>query len=229
MKISLSTNWQKIFDKLLQDKDFIQLLLDVDKLYSLKTIYPKKEDIFRCFNFFDVEDTKVVIIGQDPYYNPHQANGLSFSVNKDVKIPKSLFNIFKELNNDLNIKRTNSDLTDWAKQGVLLLNANLTVEKSKPLSHRYLNWEKYTDFIISELSKQTKNVVYILWGNNAINKAKLIDKNNNLILKSSHPSPLSAFVSFFNSKPFSKANNYLKKHHRKTINWKNNFCCCLFL
>ena len=219
MKISLSTNWQKIFDKLLQDKDFIQLLLDVDKLYSLKTIYPKKEDIFRCFNFFDVEDTKVVIIGQDPYYNPHQANGLSFSVNKDVKIPKSLFNIFKELNNDLNIKRTNSDLTDWAKQGVLLLNANLTVEKSKPLSHRYLNWEKYTDFIISELSKQTKNVVYILWGNNAINKAKLIDKNNNLILTSSHPSPLSAFVSFFNSKPFSKANNYLKKHHRKTINW----------
>ena len=219
MQLKIRTNWIEVFNQLLKDNEFVQLLNKVEQLYSKSTVYPKQEEIFKCFNYFNVEDTKVVIIGQDPYYNPNQANGLAFSVNQGVKTPKSLVNIFKELNNDLNIKRDNADLTDWAEQGVLLLNSSLTVQSGKPMSHHYLNWEKYTDYIISSLSQHVKHVVYILWGNNAINKAKLIDQDNNYIITSSHPSPLSAYVSFFGSKCFSKTNDYLVKHNKKLIKW----------
>ncbi|MCF0227311.1 MAG: uracil-DNA glycosylase [Malacoplasma sp.] len=219
MDFNIKTNWKVVFNELLKDGEFVQLLNKVEHLYSTTKAYPKKEDIFKCFNYFNIEDTKVVIIGQDPYHNPDQANGLAFSVNDGVKTPKSLVNIFKELNNDLGIKRTNANLEDWAKQGVLLLNSSLTVELNKPQSHLYLNWAKYTDYIISYLSTHVKHVVYILWGNNAINKVNIIDTNINCIIKSSHPSPLSAHVSFFNSHPFSKANDYLKKHNRKPIKW----------
>ena len=219
MELNIKTNWKSFFNELLKDEEFVQLLNKVEQLYLNKKVYPKKEEIFKCFNYFNIEDTKVVIIGQDPYYNVNQANGLAFSVNEGVRTPKSLVNIFKELESDLKIKRINADLTDWAKQGVLLLNTSLTVEDGKPNSHHYLNWTKYTDLVIKYLSQHVKHVVYILWGNNAILKAKLIDKNNNCIITSSHPSPLSAFVSFFNSKPFSKTNNYLIKNNRQPIKW----------
>lgn len=219
MQIKLSTNWQKIFDELLKQDYFKSILNQVDDLYLSRTIFPPRERIFACFNYFNIENTKVVIIGQDPYYKPNQANGLSFSVNSGCKIPKSLNNIFKELKNDLNIERTNENLEDWAKQGVLLLNGSLTVEYNKPMSHKYLNWEKVTDFIISYLNKHVNNVVYILWGNYAIKKAKLIDANKNKIISSAHPSPLSAYNGFFGSKPFSKTNNYLISLNKKPIKW----------
>ena len=194
MELNIKTNWKKFFNELLKDQEFVQLLNKVEQLYSTTEVYPKKSEIFRCFNYFDIENTKVVIIGQDPYYNKGQANGLAFSVNKGVKTPKSLINIFKELGNDLKIERKDADLTDWAKQGVLLLNTSLSVESGKPNSHQSLNWAKYTDKIIKYLSEHVKHVVYILWGNNAIEKSKLINNLNNLIITSSHPSPLSAFV-----------------------------------
>lgn len=219
MQLNIQTNWKNFFNELLKDQEFVQLLDKVEQLYLISTVYPRKEEIFKCFNYFNIEDTKVVIIGQDPYYNVNQANGLAFSVNSGVKTPKSLVNIFKELQSDLNIKRTDADLTDWAKQGVLLLNSSLTVEDGIPNSHHYLNWSKYTDMIIKYLSQHVKHVVYILWGNNAIEKQSLIDKSNNCVITSSHPSPLSAHVSFFNSKPFSKTNDYLTKYNRTPIKW----------
>ena len=219
MNVGIHTNWSKVFDDQQIKTDLISILNQLETLYQAKTIYPDKQNIFSCFNFFNIEDTKVVIIGQDPYYKPNQANGLAFSVNDNVKLPKSLINIFKELQSDLNIKRTNGNLTDWAKQGVLLLNESLTVEANKPMSHKYLNWCKITDFVIKYLNQHVKHVVYILWGNQAISKKQLIDLNNNLVLTSSHPSPLSAYVSFFGSKPFSKTNNYLIKNNREPIKW----------
>lgn len=219
MKVVINTDWVKVFDKQEIKLDLNNILNQLDTLYQSKTIYPDKQSIFACFNFFNIKDTKVVIIGQDPYYKPNQANGLAFSVNEHVKLPKSLINIFKELQNDLNIKRTNGNLADWAKQGVLLLNESLTVEANKPMSHKYLNWSKITDFVIQYLNQHVKHVVYILWGNQAISKKQLIDPDNNLVLTSSHPSPLSAHVSFFGSKPFSRANNYLIANNSKPIKW----------
>ena len=219
MSINLKTNWSKVLENPEIKSDLDNILSKLDVLYQTKTIFPKKEDIFKCFNYFNVNQTKVVIIGQDPYYLPNQAIGLSFSVNDSTPLPKSLVNIFNELSNDLNIKRTNSNLSDWAAQGVLLLNGSLTVEAFKPMSHSYLNWSKITDFVIKYLNQNNKNVVYILWGNYAIKKADFIDKTNNLVLTSSHPSPLSAHVSFFGSKPFSKTNDYLIKHNLKPIKW----------
>lgn len=219
MNVFINTDWSKVFDEKQIKSDLINILDKLDTLYQSKIIYPDKQNIFACFNFFNIKDTKVVIIGQDPYYKPDQANGLAFSVNDHVKLPKSLINIFKELESDLSIKRTNGNLTDWAKQGVLLLNESLTVQANKPMSHKYLNWSKITDFVIKYLNQHVEHVVYILWGNQAISKKQLINLDNNLVLTSSHPSPLSAHVSFFGSKPFSKANNYLIKNNFKPIKW----------
>ena len=219
MNVFINTDWSKVFDEKQIKPDLIGILNQLDTLYQSKIIYPDKQSIFACFNFFNIKDTKVVIIGQDPYYKPNQSNGLAFSVNDYVKLPKSLINIFKELQSDLNIKRINGNLTDWAKQGVLLLNESLTVEADKPMSHKYLNWSKITDFVIQYLNQHVNHVVYILWGNQAIGKKKLINLDNNLVLTSSHPSPLSAHVSFFGSKPFSKTNNYLIKNNIKSIKW----------
>ena len=218
MEINLKTNWKYFFNKI-QIKNIVDHILNqVRKLYEHKIIFPKKEEIFRCFNYFNIEDTKVVIIGQDPYYKMNQANGLAFSVNEECPLPKSLKNIFTELKNDLNIVRTNGNLSSWAQQGVLLLNSILTVEYNHPGSHYYLQWEKITDEVIKELQKY-KNIVYILWGNWAKSKIKLINQNNNLVIFSSHPSPLSAHCGFFGSKPFSKTNNYLKSKNIKVISW----------
>lgn len=219
MQINIKTNFKDIFDNFLKQKEFVDLLDKVDQLYSLNEVFPPKNLIFDCFNYFNIEDTKVVIIGQDPYHGINQANGLAFSVNDNVKLPKSLINIFKELKNDLGIIKTNGNLSSWAKQGVLLLNSTLTVNKNQACSHQFLNWEKYTDEIIKIINRTKKHVVYILWGNWAINKKSFIDDKNNLIICSSHPSPLSAYHSFFNSKPFSRTNNYLSKNNIAKIIW----------
>ena len=188
---------------------------------SGKIIYPKNNEIFNALNLTEFEKTKVIILGQDPYHGPEQAHGLSFSVKNGLKPPPSLLNIFKEIEFDLSIKvdKKDGNLTRWAKQGVLLLNSLLTVEKGKPLSHKEIGWETLTDKIIKVLSKNKKNLVFILWGSHARSKKLLISKNENLIIESAHPSPLSAHRGFIGSKPFSRTNDYLIKNNMNPVNW----------
>lgn len=186
-----------------------------------KTIYPEKKDIFKSLNQTSLHDVKVVILGQDPYHGPGQAHGLSFSVPNQIKRPPSLVNIYKELSNDLGISISDSgDLTNWANQGVLLLNSVLTVEQSKPGSHQGKGWEVFTDIIIKTINEKKDNVVFILWGSYAQKKANFVNKEKHLILESAHPSPLSSYRGFFGSKPFSKTNEYLKNKGLTEINWK---------
>lgn len=191
----------------------------VKRAYKEKIVYPPYKDIFNALRYIDYDEVKVVILGQDPYHGENEAHGLSFSVYEGVKKPPSLNNIFKELNNDLGIKRTKSDLTDWAKQGVLLLNAIMTVEKDKPLSHKGIGWEKFTDSIIQKLNERTKPVVFVLWGSYARSKKTMITNPNHYIIESAHPSPLSAHNGFFGSKPFSKINDFLESNNIPKINW----------
>tara|TARA_B100000700_G_scaffold101881_1_gene114845 strand:+ start:3385 stop:4062 length:678 start_codon:yes stop_codon:yes gene_type:complete len=188
---------------------------------SGKIIYPKNNEIFNAINLTEFDKTKVIILGQDPYHGPEQAHGLSFSVKNGIKPPPSLLNIFKEVEFDLSIKvdKENGNLTRWAKQGVLLLNSLLTVEKGKPLSHKEIGWEILTDKIIEVLTQNRKNLVFILWGSHARSKKNLISKNENLIIESAHPSPLSAHRGFIGSKPFSRTNDYLIKNNMNPINW----------
>tara|TARA_Y100001970_G_scaffold17531_2_gene19726 strand:+ start:2081 stop:2758 length:678 start_codon:yes stop_codon:yes gene_type:complete len=188
---------------------------------SGKIIYPKNNEIFNAINLTEFDKTKVIILGQDPYHGPEQAHGLSFSVKNGIKPPPSLLNIFKEVEFDLSIKvdKENGNLTRWAKQGVLLLNSLLTVEKGKPLSHKEIGWEILTDKIIEVLTQNRKNLVFILWGSHARSKKNLISKNENLIIESTHPSPLSAHRGFIGSKPFSRTNDYLIKNNMNPINW----------
>lgn len=188
--------------------------------YDTKEIYPPKDFIFNALKLTSYEKTKVVIVGQDPYHGKGEAHGLSFSVQKGIKIPPSLKNICKELNDDLGIPpKDNGDLTEWAKQGVLLLNAVLTVEKDKAASHRNLGWEPMTDYIIKLLNLKDEPVVFILWGNFAKEKAKLITNPHHYIIMSPHPSPFSAYSGFFGSKPFSKTNEFLIKNGLVPIDW----------
>lgn len=188
--------------------------------YEIKEIYPPKDYIFNALKLTSYENTKVVIVGQDPYHGKGEAHGLSFSVQKGVRVPPSLQNIYKELNYDLKIPpKDNGDLTEWAKQGVLLLNAVLTVEKDKAASHRNLGWEPMTDYIIKLLNLKNKPVVFILWGNFAKEKAKLITNHQHYIIMSPHPSPFSAYSGFFGSKPFSKTNEFLIKNGLVPIDW----------
>lgn len=188
--------------------------------YEIKEIYPPKDYIFNALELTSYENTKVVIVGQDPYHGKGEAHGLSFSVQKGVRVPPSLQNIYKELNDDLKIPpKDNGDLTEWAKQGVLLLNAVLTVEKDKAASHRNLGWEPMTDYIIKLLNLKNKPVVFILWGNFAKEKAKLITNHQHYIIMSPHPSPFSAYSGFFGSKPFSKTNEFLIKNGLVPIDW----------
>ena len=165
------------------------------------------------------DEVKVVIIGQDPYHNDDQANGLCFSVSENVSAPPSLKNIFTELKEDLGIKRTKKELDDWAEQGVLLLNATLTVEAHSPNSHKDLGWEKFTDYIIKEISANKQNVVFVLWGAFAQKKEDLIDPSKHFIIKSAHPSPFSVYRGFYGSKPFSRINEYLKSKNSAIIAW----------
>ena len=188
--------------------------------YEIKEIYPPKDYIFNALKLTSYENTKVVIVGQDPYHGKGEAHGLSFSVQKGVRVPPSLQNIYKELNDDLKIPpKDNGDLTEWAKKGVLLLNAVLTVEKDKAASHRNLGWEPMTDYIIKLLNLKNKPVVFILWGNFAKEKAKLITNHQHYIIMSPHPSPFSAYSGFFGSKPFSKTNEFLIKNGLVPIDW----------
>jgi len=198
-------------------KKFYNLIMDE---YDKKTIYPPKNYIFNALKLTPYSNVKVVIVGQDPYHGEGEAHGLSFSVQKGIAIPPSLQNIYKELDDDLGIKpKDNGDLTNWAKEGVLLLNAVLTVEKDKAASHRNIGWEPLTDYIIKVLNLKEEPIVFILWGNFAKEKKKLITNSKHLVLTSSHPSPFSAYSGFFGSKPFSKTNDFLIKNKEKPINW----------
>ena len=218
--MKINSDWQEIIKKnyIIENK-ISEIVNTLMANYAKSTIYPSINDVFRALNLTSFEDLKAVIIGQDPYHGEGEANGLAFSLNKDVKITPSLRNIFKELESDLGIKRTNKDLSGWAKQGVLLLNTILTVEKDKPLSHKDLGWQEITDYIIKYISDNKENVVFILWGNESQKKSDLIDKNKHYIIRSAHPSPLSASRGFFGSKPFSKTNEYLKKNNQSIIDW----------
>ena len=198
-------------------KNFYNMIM---KLYDEKTIYPLKENIFNAFKLTSFENVKVVIMGQDPYHGEGEAHGLSFSVQDNVKIPPSLQNIYKELYNDLGIPPKNTgNLTGWAKEGVLLLNSTLTVEKDNANSHQGLGWQYFTDYVIKVLNLSEKPIVFILWGNFARSKKVLITNPKHLILESPHPSPFSAYNGFFGSKPFSKTNDFLIKNNIKPIDW----------
>ncbi|MFR5264911.1 uracil-DNA glycosylase [Clostridium sp.] len=223
--IILPVNFKNQWQDLLKDefsKEYYLKLREFLKLeYSTRTIYPHMNDIFNALHFTSYEDVKVVILGQDPYHGYKQAHGLSFSVQPGIKIPPSLRNIYKELQNDLGCYIPNNGfLKSWAKEGVLLLNTVLTVREGTPNSHKNKGWEIFTDKVISLLNEREKPIVFILWGNNAISKEKLITNKNHLILKSVHPSPLSASRGFFGSKPFSKTNDFLKSINEEPINWQ---------
>lgn len=212
-------NWSDILNEEFNKPYFKELLKFLKKENETKIVLPKKEDWFNSFNLTPFNRVKAVIIGQDPYHGLNQAHGLAFST-LEKKLPPSLKNIFKELVSDLKIDYPkNGDLTKWAKEGVLLLNTILTVSLSEPLAHKNKGWEIFFERIINELNKSEKPLVFILWGNNAIYYEKYLTNKNHLIIKSSHPSPLSARVSFFGSHPFSKTNKYLIKNNVKPIDW----------
>lgn len=211
-------DWDIVLDDVLRSEWFIELINSVKKEYNVKTIFPLKEDIFNAFIYTPFSSVKVVILGQDPYHGEHEAHGLSFSVKKGISMPPSLNNIFKELYDDTGIKRTNTDLSDWAYQGILLLNSILTVEKDKALSHNFIGWEKFTDEVIKKLSDRG-NVIFVLWGSYAKQKKILINNKKNYIIESVHPSPLSCYRGFFGSKPFSKINEILRMNGNKEIKW----------
>lgn len=193
----------------------------VEEEYDSKTIFPPHNHILHAFNFCDYEDIKVVIIGQDPYHELHQANGLAFSVNKGVRIPPSLVNIYKEAHSDVGIDIPNhGDLTSWAKQGVLLLNTVLTVQEGCANSHKGKGWEIFTDHVIEEMNKREKPLVFILWGRQAANKASMIDTTKHCVITSAHPSPLSAHRGFFGSRPFSRTNEFLVSQGIEPIDWR---------
>lgn len=218
---NIVTNWKLIIKKYYDSEIINNIFSKHEELYGNELeVYPPKELIFNSFNYFNIEDTKVVIIGQDPYINKNEAMGLSFSVPNGTKIPPSLRNIFKEINNDLNIENNNTDLTCWAQQGILLLNASLTVLQGKSNSHKKY-WKNCLPNLIEYLSENYNNIVFILWGNDAhkvINNIK--NKEKHLILKSVHPSPLSASRGFFGNNHFSKTNEYLISNNKTAINWK---------
>ena len=218
--IKINNDWDVVLKDEFNKEYFIYLMNKIDSLYKSKTIFPEYGNIFNALKLTSFENTKVIIIGQDPYHEFGQANGLAFSVNEGVKLPPSLVNIYKEMKTDLEIDNKNGDLTPLAKEGVLLLNDILTVEEGKANSHKNFGWNIFTNGIIKMLSDRKEHLVFILWGNNAIKKEELIDNNKHLIIKSVHPSPLSASRGFFGSKPFSKTNNYLIKNKIKPINWK---------
>lgn len=216
----IGNDWDQILSVIENSAGFNIFMSKIKQLYDKKVVYPEQDNIFKALKLTPYSNVKVVIVGQDPYHGEKEANGLSFSVSPGIKLPPSLKNIYKELYDDLKIDRKdNGDLTDWAEQGVLLLNTVLTVEKDKPASHRNIGWELLTDYIIKTLNEKKEPIVFILWGNFAKNKAKLITNQRHLIITSSHPSPFSARYGFFGSKPFSKANNFLISNDISPIKW----------
>ena len=211
--------WNEILKPIKNSEYFQNLWQKVEEEYEVEKCFPPKDQIFRALDLTPFVAVKVVIIGQDPYHNDSQANGLCFSVSEKVKAPPSLKNIFAELKNDLGIDRTKKELDDWAEQGVLLLNATLTVKAHEPNSHKNLGWEAFTDFIIKEISDEKEKVVFVLWGAFAQKKASLIDETKHFILRSAHPSPFSVYRGFYGSKPFSKINDYLQSKNSEPISW----------
>ena len=212
-------DWDIILGEEIEKVYFKQILKNVNELYQTKTIFPLKKDVFNAFRL-SYKDIKVVILGQDPYHGEGEAHGYAFSCLK-TPIPPSLKNIYKELYDDLHIQKdiTNGDLTPWVKQGVMLLNTGLTVEKDKPNSHKNLGWHTFTDEVIKKLNEREDPIVFILWGNNAREKKKYITNNKHLVIESAHPSPFSARNGFFGSKPFSKTNEFLKQNNKLPIKW----------
>lgn len=216
----INKNWDVILKDEFNKEYFKKLGTFVKEQYKTKTCFPAYANIFNALRYTDYDEVKVVILGQDPYHGMHEAHGLSFSVREGIKRPPSLVNIFKELESDLGIVRDHSDLTNWAKQGVLLLNAIMSVEKDKPLSHKDKGWEMFTDTIIQKLNEREKPIVFILWGGYARSKKTYITNPNHYIVESVHPSPLSAYNGFFGSKPFSKTNNFLKSKGIEPIDFE---------
>ena len=218
----IGNDWDTVLKSVWESEGFNRFMTKVKKEYDTNTCYPEFDNIFNALKQTSYKDTKIVIIGQDPYHGEGEAHGLSFSVRKGIKLPPSLKNIFKELYDDLGIKNslTVGDLTPWAKEGVLLLNSVLTVRKDEAASHKDLGWQLLTDHIIKLLNLKETPVVFILWGNFARSKKALITNPRHLIIESAHPSPLSANNGFFGSRPFSKANNFLKKNNIKEVNFK---------
>ncbi len=218
MKIEQS--WKNELGDEFEKPYFKELANFVREEYLHKKIYPAPKDILRAFELCPFDKVKVVILGQDPYHGPKQANGLSFAVHDGIAIPPSLRNIYKEIESDLGAKPNPSgDLSRWAQQGVLLLNATLTVRASTPGSHQKKGWEEFTDAVIKKLSDDRERLVFMLWGNYAKNKGAVIDRSKHLVLESAHPSPFSADSGFFGNKHFSKANEYLKKNGLREIDW----------
>jgi uracil-DNA glycosylase len=213
-------NWEKFF-KEEESKEYYQnLMKEVNKAYENSVVFPPKDKIFNAFALTPLENLKVVILGQDPYHGLGQAQGLAFSTPSNIKNPPSMINILKEINDDIgNSTCIDGDLTSWARDGVLLINAILTVEESKAKSHHKLGWEIFTDNLIKFISLNCKDIVFILWGSSAIKKEKLIDKSKHHILTGVHPSPLSSYRGFFGCKHFSKTNEILRSLGKSEINW----------
>lgn len=218
--VKIDPSWKEKLSQEFSQEYFLQLSEMVRKEYLTKKVYPPAKDVFRAFNLCPFESVKVVIVGQDPYHGAGQANGLSFAVHDGVKIPPSLKNIFKEIESDLGINtQPSGDLTRWAKQGVLMLNAVLTVLAGSPASHKGKGWETFTDSVIKALNDNKKNVVYMLWGKYAQEKGAVVDTTQNLVLQSAHPSPYSA-TKFFGNHHFSQCNTYLLKKNQTAIDWQ---------
>ena len=218
--ITFNSSWDNILAPLFSDERYLKIREFLKQEYSTRRIFPDMHNIYNCFKHTKYEDIKCVILGQDPYHEVGQAQGVSFSVPSGVKFPPSLQNIFKELKSDLNYPTPNSgDLTKWAKEGVLLLNTVLTVREGQANSHKNCGWMTFTDEVIKLISQKQTPVVFILWGGNARSKKPLIDKRHHII-ESAHPSPLSAYNGFFGSKPFSKTNEYLINDNLTPINWQ---------
>jgi uracil-DNA glycosylase len=224
MQLTLNTDWQSILSDEIEKTYFQELMKLVDLEYETNICYPAKELIFAALNTCSFANTKIVIIGQDPYHGVGEANGLCFSVNDGIKIPPSLRNIFREMSQDLDtvFMPTSGNLKSWAKQGVLLLNASLTVRKDRANSHKHLKWNVFTDAVIHKISNEKKHVVFLLWGNFAHKKGSKIDRKKHLVLQSGHPSPLSANQGkWFGNKSFSKTNHYLLCNGTQIINWNS--------
>lgn len=220
MDVKIADSWKTYLAEEFQKPYFKTLAQFVKEEKSLHTIYPSGKQIFNAFERCPFDKVEVVILGQDPYHGPGQANGLCFSVNEGVKPPPSLVNIFKEIRNDLGKEIPGSgNLERWADQGVLLLNATLTVRANSPGSHQKKGWEEFTDAVIKKVSDEKEHIVFILWGAYAQKKGAIIDPSRHFIIQSAHPSPFSADRGFFGSKPFSKTNEYLVKYGKKPIDW----------
>ena len=218
--MEIVNGWKRIIDEEKVKDYFIRLKSFLLDEYAKYKIYPRKGEIFKCFELTDFKDVKVVILGQDPYHQPFQAHGLCFSVNKGVKVPPSLVNIYKEINSDLGCAIPNhGNLTKWANEGVLLLNTIMSVRDSSPMSHSNKGWETFTNRVIKELNDDDSPKVFMLWGSPSRKKKELITNPKHLVLETVHPSPLSAYNGFFGCKHFSKANKFLSDNGRKEIDW----------